>query len=103
MKSKLHHPGWRIVFVVGFMAFSSSYVLRMMNVEEPQFWTVLKYVIGYTVVALGVTQVLLSTIISKGEKIMWSISLILLPPLALLLYVIVYKRIHGFYIHPSRM
>ncbi len=68
----------------------------------PQYWTVLKYVTGYGAVGFGIVQVLLSTIIRKGEKFMWCISLLLLAPLALLLYSIVYKRIHGFYIHPSK-
>lgn len=103
MKVKLNDPGWRIVFVVGFIAFISSYVLNAMNVEPPQNWTVLKYVIGYGAVAFGIIQVLASPIIRSGEKFMWCISLLLLAPLALLLYFIVYKKIHGFYIHPSKL
>jgi uncharacterized membrane protein YoaK (UPF0700 family) len=103
MKDKLYHPGWRVVFAVGFFALLSSYVLKVINIEEPQFWHVLKYVIGYSAAVLGIVQVLFSTIIRNGEKFMWCISLLLLAPVALLLYCIVYKRIHGFYIHHSKI
>ncbi len=102
MKENLYHPAWRIIFIIGLMAFHSSYVLKIVSIEVPQFWIVAKYVIGYSAVALAIIQVLLSTIIRKGEKFTWCISLLLLAPLALLLYVIVYKRIHGFYIHHSK-
>jgi len=103
MKEKLYHPGWRIIFVAGFIAFSSSYILKIMNVEEPQFWPVVKYVVGFSAVIFGVIQVMLSTIMRSGEKITWYISLLFLAPLALLVYAIVYKRIHGFYIHHSKV
>ena len=80
MKDKLYHPAWRIVFAVGFVAFSSSYVVKIMNVEEPQFWAVLKYVIGFSAVIFGIIQVMLSATIRIGEKITWCISFLFLPP-----------------------
>ena len=103
MQSKLYHPAWRILFIVGFVAINSSYVFKLLSIEVPQFWMVAKYVVGYSVVGFGIIQVLFSSIIRNGEKVMWCISLVLLAALALLLYVIVYKRIHGFYIHHSKI
>ncbi len=103
MKEKLYNPGWRIVFAVGFLAFISSFILKVMRIEHPQFITTLLYVIGYSAVVFGLVQVLLSTIIRTGEKVTWVIPLLFLAPLGLLLYFIVYKRIHGFYRHPSKL
>ena len=102
MNQKLYHPRWRIIFVIGFIAFLSSYLFKVLNVDEPRYWSVVKYVIGYGAAGFAIIQVLLSTIIRKGEKITWYISLLFLAPLGLLLYCIVYKRIHGFYLHPSK-
>ena len=92
-----------MVFAVGFIAFISSYVFRILNIEGPQYWSVLKFVIGYSAAVFAIVQVLSSTLIRAGDKVMWTVSLLLLAPVALLLYCIVYKRVHGFYIHPSKV
>jgi hypothetical protein len=74
-----------------------------MYTKAPSFWPVVKYVIGYSAALFAILQVLLSKRIRISDKVVWVVGLLIFAPLTLLLYAIVYKRIHGFYLHPSNI
>ena len=99
----LYSPQWRWFFTAACLFFLSKYIFRLVDIQLPETFYLLRYVILYAAVLLAILQVLNSKFIQQGEKITWFLSLILLSVLALIIYSISFKRIHGFYSFHSRV
>lgn len=102
MKPMLYHSSLRFLIGIIWLFYIGLFFIGFLNFEIPSDFSWIKHFVIYSGVTIAIIQVLKSTYLLKNDKLMWSFGLLFLPFISLPLYVIVFKRIHGFYIHPSK-
>lgn len=102
MKSIFYHPSLRVLIAITWLFYISLFFLRLFNFGISSDLSLIRYIIIYSGVTIAIIQVLKSTCLLRNDKFVWVFGLLFLPFISLPLYIIVFKRIHGYYIHPSK-